>query len=175
MKSFPLLLLIALVAAPLAALNPFRPRLPPPRPPSTPPPPAARARSSSPDAGGGGDPPEECRDVLFNSLYSCLDFLTNDTVMRPRALCCEGFRWFLSSPAIPCLCHVLSGDINQYTHRPPINRLRAALLPVECTVVPPLRIFTMCIVEQIPPIGGNPPHPAPPPSSPVSSSGGGHA
>ncbi|RLM85581.1 hypothetical protein C2845_PM04G30870 [Panicum miliaceum] len=80
-----------------------------PRPPLTPLPHVAR--SSSP----GGVP------------CSCLEFLTNGTVVAPTAQCCDGFSSILNS-AIMCLCHVLSREIDQYTHYPPINLIRVALL-----------------------------------------------
>uniref|UniRef100_K3ZME7 Bifunctional inhibitor/plant lipid transfer protein/seed storage helical domain-containing protein n=1 Tax=Setaria italica TaxID=4555 RepID=K3ZME7_SETIT len=72
----------------------------------------------------------------------------------------------LASPESICLCHLISGEANDFANSN-IDPIRLALLPFVCLAIVPPQLPAMCFVGPVPPISTVPPSsPAalPPPS-----------
>ncbi|TVU11724.1 hypothetical protein EJB05_45326, partial [Eragrostis curvula] len=106
---------------------------------STPAPPQAPVVS-----GGTPPPPPQpttCLTPLLG-MMSCMDYLTNLTVLTPPSSCCDGLKSVIKDAPI-CLCHGLNGDMNSMLARP-IDPVRMMILPITCGAVLPLQTIFSC-------------------------------
>ncbi|KAL6631361.1 hypothetical protein ACP70R_028211 [Stipagrostis hirtigluma subsp. patula] len=130
---------------------------PPPRSPAGPP---AASSPPSPPA-----QPTECLTPLIG-MMTCMDYLTNITVLTPPGTCCDGLKSVIKDAPI-CLCHGMNGDMNKLMPRP-IDPIRMLILPLACGTLLPLQTIFSCNTQAVPPLmpPSPPMAPATPPASP---------
>ncbi|GJM95953.1 hypothetical protein PR202_ga12749 [Eleusine coracana subsp. coracana] len=85
--------------------------------------------------------PTECLTPLLG-MMSCMDYLTNLTVLTPPSTCCDGLKSVINDAPI-CLCHGMNGDMNSLMPKP-IDPVRMMILPVTCGTTLPLQIIFSC-------------------------------
>jgi hypothetical protein len=68
--------------------------------------------------------PTECLTPLMG-MMTCMDYLTNLTVLTPPSAYCDGLKSVIEDAPI-CLCHGMNGDMNSFMPKP-IDRSPAAL------------------------------------------------
>ncbi|TKW29766.1 hypothetical protein SEVIR_3G417240v4 [Setaria viridis] len=106
--------------------------------------------------------PAECMTPL-SAMMPCTDYLTNMTVLTPPGQCCDGLKTIIRDAPI-CLCHGMTGGLNQFLPKP-VDHLRMTALPLACGTVLPIQTLFMCNSNQVPPI--MPPTPAEPLMTPA--------
>jgi hypothetical protein len=68
----------------------------------------------------------------LEKLMPCAGFLTDSSVFAPPAECCAAFDPFYEdAAALPCLCHLIDGDIAELLPAP-LNRRRIVPLLIAC-------------------------------------------
>ncbi|XP_004963266.2 non-specific lipid-transfer protein-like protein At2g13820 [Setaria italica] len=83
-------------------------------------------------------------------MMPCTDYLTNMTVLTPPGQCCDGLKTIIRDAPI-CLCHGMTGGLNQFLPKP-VDHLRMTALPLACGTVLPIQTLFMCNSNQVPPI-----------------------
>ena len=78
----------------------------------------------------------------LTQMISCMDYLTNITVVTPPSICCDGLKSVITNAPI-CLCHGMNGDMRQLfpSHIDPIRML---ILPLRCGTMLPIRTLFSC-------------------------------
>jgi hypothetical protein len=85
--------------------------------------------------------PTECLTPLMG-MMTCMDYLTNLTVLTPPSACCDGLKSVIKDAPV-CLCHGMNGDMNSLMPKP-IDPVRMMILPLTCGTMLPLQIIFSC-------------------------------
>ncbi|KAG0546146.1 hypothetical protein BDA96_02G422700 [Sorghum bicolor] len=106
-------------------------------------------------------PPTECRSHLMK-MMPCAGYLTNSSVTVPPSACCDGFSQVSADLAAICFCHVANGDIQQLLPAPMIFKRMLAITD-QCGV----NLRMEALVQHCDEFEGVPPMtlPSPPPSA----------
>ncbi|KAK3146681.1 hypothetical protein QOZ80_3BG0270140 [Eleusine coracana subsp. coracana] len=88
--------------------------------------------------------PTECLTPLLG-MMSCMDYLTNLTVLTPPSTCCDGLKSVINNAPV-CLCHGMNGDMNSLMPKP-IDPVRMMILPVTCGTTLPLQSSSRATVS----------------------------
>jgi hypothetical protein len=85
--------------------------------------------------------PTECMTPLMG-MMTCMDYLTNLTVLTPPSACCDGLKSVIKDAPI-CLCHGMNGDMNSFMPKP-IDPVRMMIMPLACGTMLPLQTLFSC-------------------------------